>query len=80
MRDDSILYRIRRKLQSCLFKIAGAETVAKLHYFAVTHKKLHLKNPVTFNDKIQWLKLNYYPYDKLAIQCADKYRVREYIA
>ena len=78
-RDDSLLYRLRRKLQSVLFKIAGATTVAKLHYFLVTHKKLHLENPVTFNDKIQWLKLNYFPNDSLAIKCSDKYRVREYI-
>jgi hypothetical protein len=34
-------------------------------------------NPQTFNEKIQWLKLNYR--DPLMIQCADKYTVRDYV-
>ena len=41
--------------------------------------KLDLKNPRTFNEKLQWLKLYYYPQNDLAVKCADKYRVREYI-
>lgn len=39
--------------------------------------ELDLKNPKTFNEKIQWLKLN--DRSKLHTQCADKYAVREYI-
>ena len=42
-------------------------------------EKLDLKNPRTFNEKLQWLKLYYYPQNDLAVKCADKYRVREYI-
>lgn len=42
-------------------------------------KKIDLKNPQTLNEKILWLKLNKYSNDPLVIQCADKYRVREYI-
>lgn len=38
-----------------------------------------LKNPKTFCEKICWLKLHRYMKDPLVIQCADKYRVREYI-
>jgi hypothetical protein len=37
----------------------------------------NLKNPVTFNEKLTWLKL--YWRDPLAIKCADKYDVREFI-
>ncbi|MCT4702592.1 hypothetical protein MUA02_12030 [Enterobacteriaceae bacterium H20N1] len=40
--------------------------------------KLNLKNPQTFNEKLQWLKINYRK--PLLTQCADKYAVREYIA
>ena len=29
-----------------------------LMYWAMLHKKLDLKNPKTFNEKIQWLKIN----------------------
>lgn len=38
----------------------------------------NLKDPQTFNEKLQWLKLNYL--DPLQEQCADKYAVREYVA
>lgn len=39
--------------------------------------KLNLKNPETFNEKIQWIKL----YDKnpLMPKCVDKYTVRDYV-
>ena len=36
-----------------------------------------IQNPQTLNEKIQWLKL-FHP-DPLMTQCADKYRVRDYI-
>lgn len=41
--------------------------------------KLNLKNPITFNEKIQWLKLNDYYNNELITICADKYKVREYV-
>lgn len=34
-------------------------------------------NPATYNDKLQWLKFNWY--DEEAIKCADKYDVREFV-
>lgn len=40
-------------------------------------KKLDLDNPTTFNDKLNWLKLNWY--DEIATLCVDKYRVREVV-
>jgi hypothetical protein len=36
-----------------------------------------LDNPVTFNEKLQWLNL-YWPHPQLS-SCADKYEVRKYI-
>lgn len=41
--------------------------------------KLDLKNPKTFNEKIQWLKLYEWPHNDLVVLCSDKYRVREYL-
>ncbi|WP_196782913.1 ATP-grasp fold amidoligase family protein [Malaciobacter mytili] len=38
---------------------------------------LNLKNPKSFNEKLQWLKIN--DRTKLHTKCADKYLVREYI-
>jgi len=37
-----------------------------------------LRNPKTFNEKIQWLKLYYH--NPLMTVCADKYKVREYVS
>lgn len=51
----------------------------KLRYRIVHKKKLNLKNPKTFNEKLLWLKLYRYANDPLVIQCADKYLVRDYI-
>lgn len=42
-------------------------------------KKLNLKNPVEFNEKLMWLKFNTYYNNDLITQCADKYRVRDYV-
>lgn len=41
-------------------------------------KKLDLKNPKTFNEKLQWLKL--YDRKKVYSDFADKYKVKKYIA
>lgn len=47
--------------------------------FWICHHKLpNLKNPQTLDEKIQWMKLNYCG-NELVKQCADKYRVREYV-
>ena len=51
----------------------------KARYFAAFHKRLNLDKPQTLNEKILWLKLKRYMNDDLVIQCADKYRVREYV-
>ena len=52
----------------------------KARYRYTFRKKLDLKNPQTLNEKILWLKLNKYMKNPLVIQCADKYKVREYVA
>lgn len=39
---------------------------------------LNIDNPITFNEKIQWLKINYR--DPIMEQCADKYAVRNIIS
>ena len=51
----------------------------RLLYRHIFGRKLDLEHPVTFNDKILWLKFNTYWNNPLIKQCADKYRVREYI-
>jgi hypothetical protein len=40
-------------------------------------RDLNLEEPIKYNDKIQWLKLNWY--DATAIICVDKYEVRKFV-
>ena len=43
------------------------------------HRKPDLNHPKTLDEKIQWMKLNYYKNNALVMQCADKWRVRDYV-
>lgn len=43
------------------------------------NKKINLDDPKSFNEKIQWLKLNTYNNNPTITQCADKYAVREFV-
>ncbi len=79
MERDSLLYKVRRKAQVLAHKIVSNETLSKFYFKVVLHKDLNLKNPQTFNEKIQWLKLYYYPKNPLVVQAADKFAVRDYI-
>ena len=67
---------VRLKILEIL-KFIPDEMMIKLEYRLKIGKKLRLNPPVTFNEKIQWLKLN----DKkpLYTKMVDKYEVREYI-
>ena len=47
-------------------------------YWVFTGQKLNLKNPVTFQDKLNWLKL--YNRNPLYTKLVDKYAVREWVA
>jgi len=85
------LYRIKKKyiknlkqFYSDYFTIEGTYTsllpdkiYLKKLYKKKTGQELNLKNPVTFNEKLNWLKL----YDRRPeyTMMVDKYRVREFI-
>lgn len=51
--------------------------ISKVQYFLKTGNKLNLDNPVTFADKLQWLKLYYY--DESFGRYADKYLSRKIV-
>lgn len=50
----------------------------KIKFYLAMDKKLNLKNPQTFNEKLQWLKL--YDRNPKYTKMVDKYEVRKYIA
>lgn len=49
-----------------------------IRYSMTFHKKLDLKNPITYNEKLQWMKL--YDRNMLYKKIVDKYEVKKYIA
>ena len=79
MERDSFLYKARRKCQVIAHKAVSDEAMSKFYYKVVLHQKLNLDHPQTFNEKIQWMKLYYYPKNPVIVQASDKYAVREYI-
>jgi hypothetical protein len=67
---------LRLKLLNFLSFIPDKPMI-QFQYRIKTGKKLNLKNPKRFTEKLQWYKLYYK--DPKMIQCVDKYDVREYV-
>ena len=69
------LIRIFRKMTTKISPMLAS----KIMYRVKMNKRLNLKSPSTFNEKINYLKLKKYPFIKTIINCTDKYMVREYV-
>lgn len=69
---------LKRKITYVLSGISPT-LCSKFIYRRALRRKLDLRHPQTFNEKLMWLKLNTYRDNPLITQCADKYRVREYV-
>lgn len=66
------------QLRQAYYKYCVSDvTLIKKKFKERVGREVELENPIKFNDKLQWLKLNWY--DPLATKCADKYEVREII-
>ena len=80
-RDSSELgdtcFRLIRSGALAVLGLIPDEPYAKLFYKVYTGKKLNLKNPTYFNEKMWWLKLN--NRDPLLTKCSDKHLAREYV-
>lgn len=59
------------------FRFISDELYLRIFYEAYQGRKLDLKNPKTFNEKLQWLKL--YDRNPLYTDLSDKYKVREFV-
>ena len=68
--------KLRFRILSAL-RFVTDEKMIRLQYRIKTGRKLNLKNPERYTEKIQWYKLYYR--DPVMTQCADKYKVREYV-
>ena len=60
-----------------IVRLLDDETYIKLQYCLYMGRRLDLRHPKDFNEKIQWLKL--YFHNPLLSVCADKFAVREYV-
>ena len=60
-----------------IFDMIPDETYLKIVYFLHFGKKLNLKNPVTYNEKLQWLKIH--DRKEQYTLLADKLSVKEYV-
>ena len=69
---------IYRSLMAVISNISPTLT-SQIYYFSKFKKKINLKNPQTFNEKLMYLKLNEYEHNELITKCSDKYKVREYV-
>ena len=69
---------LRNFSKSRLSHLMPDEAYLKCMYKAYLGKKLNLKNPQTFNEKLQWLKL--YDRKREYIKIVDKFEVKEYIS
>lgn len=52
---------------------------SKILFYISQGKRMNMKNPQSFNEKIMWLKLNTYYKNPLITTCADKAKMQEYI-
>ena len=70
-----IRYYIIRKFLTRFF---SDEKYLRIQYKARFGKKLNLDNPITYNEKIQWLKL--YNHNPLYTKLVNKIEVKEYLS
>jgi len=66
-----------RLIYNTILKLLPTRLFLYLQYRRRTGQKLNLKNPILYNEKLQWLKLH--DKNKEYINLVDKYEVREYV-
>ena len=71
------LHASYHKINATIGKVFGEDAQYKFIYAVRTHKYLNLKKPNNLNEKLFWL--SRYWRNPLMPQCADKYKVREYL-
>jgi hypothetical protein len=70
-----VLWSMLRR--SGVTRLLSDHCFVKLQYRLLMGRELNLRQPRDYNEKLQWLKLNYR--NPLLAQCADKYQVREFV-
>lgn len=79
MAGSGFIYNTRRKCQAIAAKVLRKEFLNKVYTKLICGYKPNIKNPKTFNEKIQWLKLYYFPNNPKAIAMTDKVQIHKVI-
>lgn len=82
VKNNKTCFNLYCILEDYLFKVTtliSPKLNTSLRFKQATGKWPNYKNPSSFTEKLVTLKLQRYIHDPLVIQCADKYRVREYV-
>ena len=69
---------VTRRLINLFAGRISDKTYIRLRWLITFGRRINLENPVTFNEKLQWLKLN--NHNPLYTRLVDKYEVKKYIA
>lgn len=77
LKSNKYTYIFIKKVKSFPSMLLPDKTFIKLQYKSKTGIALNLNDPKTFNEKIQWLKINYR--NPLYPICADKFAVRNFV-
>ena len=67
-----------KRLVKRVLRIMPDEAYLRLRYYQVFHKRLNLKTPKTFNEKLQWLKLH--DRNPEYTRMVDKFEAKKYVA
>lgn len=73
-----VVRKIKNEVKKILVPLFPALDT-RIAYRSAFHKKINLKNPQNFNEKILFLKLNDYYNNPIVTQCSDKYAIRKYL-
>ncbi len=82
IKNNKVIKKIYEKIieiRNYILTIVSPKTLNKILYEASQGKKLNLKDPKLFNEKLMYLKLNDYEKNELYAKCTDKYEVRNFV-
>lgn len=74
---NSVKARLFRIKLMRIFSFIPDKVMVCIQYRVKTGRKLNLKSPKRYTEKLQWYKLNYR--DSVMGECADKYLVRKFV-
>ncbi|MCQ6526090.1 ATP-grasp fold amidoligase family protein [Bacillus mycoides] len=78
LRNNEFIVNLYDDLKRVYYeKCVTDEKLIKNEFQKKMGRNVNLENPTKFNDKLQWLKLNWF--DSEATKCADKFGVRDFV-